>query len=60
MKIKKKGDIVSVIVGSLIVIITVLILTYVFDVKSTGEISLVIVILSYTSIIVSDIMRGRW
>lgn len=56
---KKKGDIVSVIVGSLIVIIAVLFLTYVLDVKSTATISLVIVILSYTSIIVADVIRGR-
>ena len=56
---KKKGDIVSVIVGSLIIIVVVLFLTYVFDVKSEGVISLVIVILSYTSIIVADVIRGR-
>ena len=56
---KKKGDIVSVIVGSLIIIVVVLFLTYVLDVKSTATISLVIVILSYTSIIVADVIRGR-
>ena len=53
----KKGDIVSVIVGSLIVIAAVLFLTYIVNVKSTGVISLVIAILSYTSIIVADVVR---
>ena len=53
----KKGDIVSVIVGSLIVIAAVLFLTYMVNVKSAGVISLVIVILSYTSIIVADVVR---